>query len=171
MSLTPVTACASADFLWRGVPGAGEHIYIYIYIYTHSLLYMQLHVYISATYLEVTQAEMRWNFHPANQSPVEGAVVYLIVYRVLAPSQVVQHFFHQLYVKILGTPKNPWNSTWVTFQVYFRRKKVGHWESGSPPRKISVNYFDLTLSSTNLDTFHHLFSMWVVDQNERISIS
>ena len=154
-------------FCWFSLAGGSGGGWAYIY----TRYYMQLHVYISATYLEVTQAEMRWNFHPANQSPVEGAVVYLIVYRVLAPSQVVQHFFHQLYVKILGTPKNPWNSTWVTFQVYFRRKKVGHWESGSPPRKISVNYFDLTLSSTNLDTFHHLFSMWVVDQNERISIS
>ena len=35
-----------------------------------------------------------WN--PVN-SPVEGQVVYPIIYKVLAPSQVVQEFFHQQY--------------------------------------------------------------------------
>ena len=34
----------------------------------------------------------------SGSSPVEGTVVYPIIYRGLGPSQVVQDFFHQQYV-------------------------------------------------------------------------
>ena len=89
------------------------------------------------------------------RSPVEGQVVFPIIYRVSAPSQVVQDFSHQQYQ--LFHPSISGLSDWMFFCSlrFLLKKKIQAARCNSPP--LSVCTFGKRLGGISL---YHLESRW-----------